>query len=157
LIVFGVLFLLVGGLLVLHGYELCALAAAATEWPTTTGVVVRSYVRDARLSSSSRAPAFYPMVEYRYVVAEREYFGWRIRTAETGAGDRAEAEAVVAYYHPGREVSVYVDPSNPNTAMLQPGAAASERKMAWVGLVCAACGFGLMIAGRRSGRRAPAP
>jgi hypothetical protein len=156
LVIFGTIFLLVGGFLTPFGLKQVERAEAALKWPTTKGVVVDSYVRTAP-GSKSTTVVHYPAVQYRYEVEGRRYTGTRIRTAETGSGDPTEAEETIDYYRAGREVEVSYNPALPSDAMLEPGVSNVERVVLWVGVAFLVVGLTMKITGWRLILRKPKP
>ena len=61
-----------------------------------------------------------PVVEYSYRVQGRDYHGSRLAFGADVAGPRDFAEAIVARYPAGREVTVHFNPANPSFAVLEP-------------------------------------
>jgi len=89
---------------------------AERQWPTVKGLVVSSEVSQTR--------GLQPVIRYRYELNGQTYFGTTdLRLpAFGGRVNRLEAsEAVVEYYHPGREVVVHYDPLNPSNSSLRVG------------------------------------
>ena len=60
-----------------------------------------------------------PVVEYVYRVDGRDYHGTRLALGADVAASRDFAEATVARYPAGREVTVHFDPANPSFAVLE--------------------------------------
>lgn len=123
----------------------------ARAWPTTAGTVVTSTVASRVLSPDD--PNYNPgdtnvtnepRVEYEYTVAGKTYRGRRIDLGEKTSS--YELEAILDRYPVGTAVTVYYDPADPNTAVL-------DRDMAWwvwavgIGCVLLAVGAPLVAAG----------
>jgi hypothetical protein len=98
-------------------------------WLTTAGTVVTSTVASRILSPSD--PGYNPgdtnvtnepRVEYEYTVAGKKYRGRRIDLGEKTSS--YELESILDRYPLGMAVTVYYDPADPNTAVL-------DRDMAW--------------------------
>jgi len=112
-----------GGLLVAVGvgaggyYVRAGLKArAAQRWPPVEGTVSEFRLDEMR---TRLGPRYAPVMTYRYTVNGQSYSGHRL-----AFGDVAEmkgiAETWVERYKVGSPVPVYVDPSNPGEAVLEP-------------------------------------
>ena len=99
----------------------------AAAWPSTNGRVVESEVRVSRERSQGvgdfkdRRSALGHM-RYEYHVAGRRYLGHRVRWVDVRVGSD-HAQQLVSAYPVGRAVTVYYDPANPQSAVLEQGAA----------------------------------
>ena len=95
-------------------------ASAAEEWSSTDGVVVASYVR--RIGAGNAAEAgdtddYSPIVAYEYRVGSDLYAGSRIGFADffyTGYSAKYRVQTLP----PGKRVTVYFDPNDANSAVL---------------------------------------
>jgi len=98
---------------------------AAQAWPTTTGVVLDSFVETATSydsTSNAETTSFTPRVTYEYEVNGQRYRSDRLKTSDGffRAGLLpGSAEAVVARYPAGAQVFVYYNPANPHEAVLE--------------------------------------
>ena len=118
--------------LLLVGLSLCAVGAVGLwrqyergrSWREVEGTSTRvdftaETVRSRTGSSHTR---WQVQVVYRYRVGEREWLGNRIH--ETPDADKAwsegERESFAQRFAPGSSLRVFVDPSNPSEAMLEP-------------------------------------
>ncbi len=84
-------------------------AKRSLEWPSTLGKVI-----EARRGSDPVKP----LVLYRYAVDGRQYEARRIAFRQV-AGD--ETAPMLRRYRVGKEVTVYFDPEDPETAVLEVG------------------------------------
>jgi hypothetical protein len=96
----------------------------AKRWPYTTGKVIVSDVHSRRkkpgeigYKQGDAEVANEPQVEYLYHVGGRTYRGQRVTIGERTAG--FELESILARYPVGAAVTVYYDPANPQTAVLE--------------------------------------
>jgi hypothetical protein len=62
----------------------------------------------------------HPVLRYRFDVEGKTYEGTLLSHSDE-AMQQADAEAVVARYPAGSEVTVYFDPSHPKRCVLEPG------------------------------------
>jgi hypothetical protein len=89
-------------------------ARAARNWPTAEGTVVLSTIDDRQKEST-------PHVVYTYTVADTEYTSNQISfDIFDKPGGEGRIESIIARYPEGTEVTVYYDPGNPSTAILEP-------------------------------------
>jgi hypothetical protein len=108
LIFLGVVFMVVGILMY-------TTTERPNSWSTTPGTVTDSYVVDDGSS-------YYPVVKYRYQVSGVEYANHKIKYLEDAqVTDRSVAEAVAQKYPVGASVTVYYDPSDPGSSVLELG------------------------------------
>jgi hypothetical protein len=95
-------------------------AKKSAQWPTTSGEITYSRVRYVR---GRRFDGYLGDVQYRYRVGDAEHLSSRVSFAR---GHLAAAEAwqrALAPYPVGQKVTVYYDPQNPASAVLEPGLA----------------------------------
>ena len=110
--------------------------AVVSQWPSTMGTVVNSYLERR---SSSDGSTNYPVVQYSYQVGGQMYQSSKLapgpEVGGTGAGK------VVARYPAGAQVMVFYDPQKPSDAVLERKAPAQW--LLWLILVifdCSLCG-----------------
>ena len=110
--------------------------AVVSQWPSTMGTVVNSYLERR---SSSDGSTNYPVVQYSYQVGGQMYQSSKLapgpEVGGTGAGK------VVARYPAGAQVMVFYDPQKPSDAVLERKAPAQW--VLWLILVifdCSLCG-----------------
>ena len=110
----------------------------ARRWPSTAGTVIASGVQarqkkpgDPGYNFGDAEVSNEPRVEYQYRVGKRKYRGRRITIGEKTSG--FELEAILARYPVGAAVTVYYDPANPQTAVLERDLPAG---VWWAGVGC---------------------
>ena len=91
---------------------------AARNWPSTSGVVVRSEVEEVTSSSDSSTGSLMPFVMYRYSVAGQHYHARQIKLGMTSGGSLRAAEKQIAPFPVGKTVTVHYDPEQPADAAL---------------------------------------
>ncbi len=96
----------------------------ASRWPSAEGKVIASRVESRTRLPGDPAYDFddtevtnEPLVEYEYHVGGRKYRGKRITIGEKTSS--YELESLLARYPVGTAVTVYYDPANPQTAVLE--------------------------------------
>lgn len=118
----GFLFIFVGYLIAYQkGLPVLERAKASKTWPTVMGVVEESEVQSHR-SSNSSSSTYSPKVVYQYQVEGTDFecrtvwFGGDVSTS-----NRSLAQDTVNKYPVKQQVTVYYDPADPATAVLEPG------------------------------------
>jgi hypothetical protein len=113
---------------------------ASAHWPTAAGTITLSTVREqVEIEEDDRRRRevikYVPDIRYRYRVGSRDYAGGTVAWGWNAIyGDQGSAAAVTAKYPGGGSVTVYYDPANPESAVLEP----SSRSGAVVPLLAAA-------------------
>jgi hypothetical protein len=87
-------------------------------WLSTTGTVLMSSVQSR---TSGRSHSTYPVVVYQYAVNGQNYQSQTIKAGEQFLNVRVfgQAQATVARYPIGANVTVYYDPANPAESALE--------------------------------------
>lgn len=109
----------------------------AKSYPTTTGVVVSSEVESHR---SDDGTTYKPLIVYRYEVDGAEYLNDRYRYGMWSTNDHGRSQRIVDAHPPGREITVYYNPDDPQDALLSVGRSNDE-----VGLVIFLTPFNLIM------------
>lgn len=97
-------------------------AEAAASWPTVTGAIESSAVREKVETDSEgdSETAWYPEVAYAWTVNGQRHTGRRIQFGETPRFAReAAAQAVCDRYRAGASVPVRYNPADPSEAVLE--------------------------------------
>jgi hypothetical protein len=96
----------------------------ARHWPATTGTVITSTTVSYKKAPGDPGYDMHdtevvnePRVEYEYRVGKKKYRGRRIDLGEKTSG--YELEAILDRYPVGATVTVYYDPADPHTAVLE--------------------------------------
>jgi high-affinity Fe2+/Pb2+ permease len=109
----GVLLLVVGSALVVHGSKKIEEARAKKSWPSAQAVIVSSKVGGKR--------AFHPEVVYRYRVGEKKFVGQTIMNMP-GFGGRTNrldaAEKIVAAHKAGTMITVHYNPQQSQMSVI---------------------------------------
>lgn len=90
----------------------------AQSWPSTAGTVLMSSVE---WGHGSRRGSSYPVVVYHYAVSGKSYQSQTIKAGEQFLSVRVmgTAQATVARYSIGANVTVYYNPANPAESALE--------------------------------------
>lgn len=116
-------------------------------WAETPCEVTRSEVSEERPTPNSPL-AYRAVVEYRYRFDGRPRVGSSVKRVDGPTSHRHRAEAVVAEFPAGAKVSCWVDPENPDTAVLKHGTLAPLYSIWFPGLFVVA-GVGIALASLR--------
>lgn len=103
------------------GFEWRDRARRMSAWPSVRGRVTGSALVTDHTPMEDGSPAYYPRIDYQYVVAGLEYRGQRRSLINVGGGGltRGVAQRVLARYPVGSEVAVFYDPQHPSEAILE--------------------------------------
>lgn len=93
-------------------------ARAMDAWLEVPAAVVSARLDTYRFNEFSEEE-FVPVIRYRYAVAGRAYVGDRIRRVPVRSANRQQAESWLKRYPAGHPVTAYVDPENPEQAVLK--------------------------------------
>ncbi|MFQ5629678.1 MAG: DUF3592 domain-containing protein [bacterium] len=111
-----VLLILLGSVLVVAQLMRLEKAYLQKNWPQATGVIIGSEVTQTRDA--------WPMVTYEYSIGKKKYSG-SSNLKFPGFGGRINrldaATKAIAKYPPGKKISVYYHPENPEITLLRPG------------------------------------
>lgn len=168
-ILFGLIFLAVGGGLLAWGFNTMGKAKASMSWPTAKGKVLHSGVERKVSTSTSntgsgrrrRTTTTYEAdVRYEYRVDANRYSGNKVSFGEYSSSNRGHAERIVDRYPKGKSVEVFYNPDKPDTAVLEPGVSGGVYIPLGIGALFAVIGLGATIAavvGKKSGGEASPP
>lgn len=118
-----------------YGPSLLLEAKASQSWPSITGVVVEAHPTQ---TGSRKNRGYGLAITYRYTFEEAEYTSERygVGTQALPAESDGHAVQLAGQYPPGRELEVFVDPEDPESAVLARGGTGK----AW-----ATIGFGIIL------------
>ena len=125
MILIGVVFLIIGLVLLLVGINQGKKAKAAEAWPTVPGVILSSGLKENRQydSDDGRTTVTYePQVQYQYSLMGQTYQGDRLAFGKVSY-NYGLASKKLAPYAQGANVVVHYDPADPSKAVLETKAA----------------------------------
>jgi hypothetical protein len=108
---FAALSLLTGTALVALSLWLRSRSRQCLQWPRVNGQVIESRVDDAHLEMTK------PVLRYRYQVGNQSYVGFRVAFSGYGVS-RSAMDQLIKPYPQGSAVSVYYNPRDPSSAVL---------------------------------------
>lgn len=123
-------FLVVGLGLVIFGVSEMMKAKDSENWPSVTGVVLKSKVS---VDSSGDGTTYGADVTYRYKVKGKRYQGDKVTVSEVSTSSRGRAQKIVKRYPKKKKVAVYYDPEEPETSVLEKGVSGGSWLMPGVG------------------------
>ena len=129
--VFLLIFVGVGIGLSFWGWNVLQNARVSESWPTTTGEILSSNIR---IDDDDEGTSYFGDVTFRYVVADLPYTSDNVSFGQYG-GNRSHAEEIVAKYPVGSQVTVYYDPNEVETAVLEPGVTWSSYLLIGMGVL----------------------
>lgn len=92
-------------------------AILASRWPTASGKIVSSEVREDR---GGRGVAYFPRVRYEFTVDGKSFLGSHIHATDV-AEEPSRAREMVDQYPVGQTIRVFYNPDSPTEAVLEPG------------------------------------
>lgn len=129
--IFLLLFVGVGIGLSLWGWSVLQKARVSESWPQAQGEIVSSEVRR---SDDENGSSYSGDVTFEYVVADSRYSSDNVSFGQY-SGNRSHAEEIVAKYPVGSRVTVYYDPEDVATAVLEPGVTWSSYLLIGMGVL----------------------
>lgn len=146
------LFLMGLGVVVLYlaSHTITDLASAlqSTSWSTAPGRVTLSEVtklKSTDAKSRTTAVTWHATIEYRYTVGGQAYDGDQIWFGQYKSSNDDVAREAVQAYPEGRKITVYHDPDEPHSAVLQSGVFPSTWVLPGFGLLFAVAGTWLLF------------
>ncbi len=153
LIVFGFFVAAIAALASFHTARILREARASVTWPAVDGRIVESELAFELIKSGHNVHRQYKAhVVYEYSIGGRTYRSDRVAFNDDGGSGPQPVQRTVNRYPRGARVTVYCDSRNPQTAVLERGAAAVRKArnetlaMGLVGLGLAL--LGVFLAGR---------
>ena len=124
------------------GWRLIADAYLTLSWPKVAGTVVHAKVASYDSRSDGKTTRMYSAdVRYTYTVNSTQYSSGRVSLGDSSTNSSSGKEEIVRRYPMGSQVIVYYDPSRPEDALLEPGAAFITHIPFAFGLLCVFAGL----------------
>jgi hypothetical protein len=120
-------------------------AQQVQDWPSTTGTVTDTNVREEWVSEGGRGGGhshyeYYPEVQYSYSVGGSTYYGNDISKLESSYTSYSGAQAYLTDHRVGSQVTVYYNPDNPSEAVLEKNSDFEALMIPGVGVLFTAIG-----------------
>ncbi len=112
-------------------------------WTEMPCAIVRSELKEERLHLNSPVQ-WRPVVEYTYLSGNVSCKGRSIRTVDGSFVDRTVAEGILSRYKPGQSTVCYVNPANPDQAILERATKAPLYSL-WFPLLFVIGGLGMIL------------
>ena len=100
---------------------------SSLHWPSTSGIIDSATLERSGLNGpNARFNHFWADISYDYQIAGVSYHGTRVsfgglwRGIDFNRSDKWRATRVLDHYPKGKQVTVFYDPSDPATAILEP-------------------------------------
>ena len=111
-------FLLSGVLFIARGVMTIRNARISANWPQATGEVIASSIRT---ETNEDGTVYHADVVYKFVADDQWWEANSVFFGATGESNRPRAAQVVERYPVGERVTVFYNPADPETAVLEPG------------------------------------
>lgn len=131
-IILLVIFCLVGAGVSVYGSVVLQNAAVSKTWPTASGRILLAQVDT---DTDEDGTTYSADVSYEYFINDQRYQDDTVSFGEYGSGNPKHAQEIVDRYPVGQAVTVYYDPEQPKTAVLEPGVTWSSYLMLGIGLL----------------------
>lgn len=128
LYVFASVFILFGLIGLASTARVVNTGSQSKSWEHTTGTISASQVSYAESTDSRSSPTPYAKVRFEYKVEGTSFEGTRV-DLDRVSEDLGDVQATVSQYTVGKKISVYYDPKNPESSLLEPGVPWREVKM----------------------------
>lgn len=142
---------LVGALTAGFGIRSVLHAGESSRWPSTSGTVIRSEMREKRGTRSGLT--YHADVEYEYTVNEQRHTSKRVAFGDYGTSNPGHARSILNRYPKGKAVTVYYSPADPQNSVLENGLKAQAFFVPGVGLLFLAVPTVILVALRRQANR----
>lgn len=129
----AILFISVGLFFLYHGCRSTFQDVASSYWPTAEGRVLSSTVQSER--GKSGGTVYSAAINYAYTVNGGSFTSGRVRFGSINTGNRIYPDKLVEKYPAGSSVTVYYSPSDPATAVLEPGVQTAGLLVSGIGLL----------------------
>ena len=123
-LLFFLVFFGIGMALLVNGVRETWGAWRSQSWRTTTGTIISSEV-DFNTDSDGDL-TYVPLIKFEYLPDHPDYIGQtlaseRVQFAQISTNNRDAVQETVDCYPIGSDVTVYINPSDPTDAVLEPG------------------------------------
>lgn len=132
--IFLSVFILAGIGMIVWGASILKNASVSSDWPSTQGEIVSSYVRE---DSDEDGTTYHAEVSYAYVANDQRHTNNTVSFGQYGSSNPDHAENIINRYTVGKIVTVYYDPASPETAVLEPGITWSSYLVLGLGIIFA--------------------
>jgi hypothetical protein len=125
-------FFLIGAALTWWGWTILRDARASADWPAAPGVITDSSLE---FNQDEDGDSYTPHVAYTYQVNGVSYESYTIKFGENTYSSERTAQEIIGQYPVGQEVTVFYDPTDPDSAILEPGVSGGSYIVLSVGLL----------------------
>jgi hypothetical protein len=132
---FGLIFVLIGGLILAVGFHNLYLAWISRDWPTAEGVItyasedVSTSTRRDKNGHTEQTTTYSTALVYKYDVDGRTLFNNQRRFGQLAGSSEDWAAAIAEKYPQGTKVRVAYSPDDPEISVLEPG---FHNEIVWV-------------------------
>ena len=116
------------------GYWLRKRESAPQNWPQSKGTIVTSEIKSQYVGKGTNE--LLPVIWYKFTHEGKEYVTDHWRIGNFSIGSREDSEALTKKFHLGRNVTVFVNPTNTEKSVLEH----SVTMMSWIPI-----GFGVLF------------
>ncbi len=149
----GIMLVVVSAFLVFYGLNMLIKGKASNSWPVCQGTVVSSDIEQESKTDSyeKQTVSYRAHVVYSYLVNGTAFRSNRIAFETYSTSQKGKVLAIANKYPAGETITVYYDPADPNSAILEKGTGTAAYFIIVVGCICVFLGT-LYIFSARPGR-----
>ncbi len=139
----GIMAIAVSVCIIFYGINMLIKGKASRSWPGCQGTVISSDIeQESKTDSYEKLTVSYRAhVVYSYSVNEKSFKSNRITFETYSTRQKEKALAIANKYPAGETISVYYDPADPNSAVLEKGTGHAAYFVIVVGCLCAFLGI----------------
>ena len=131
-----VIFFIAGVILISTSISNMNKANDSAAWSQVTAEIIKSEVMTSTsTSSSSNNRTYSPVIEYQYEFNSRSYQSDTVYFGLMGTNDSSFAHGIRSKYPKGMMTTAYVNPADPEEAVLEPGKSGSSGLLLWIGIL----------------------
>jgi hypothetical protein len=139
----GLVLMSVGSFFTYHLWDSFQRSEETRHWLETPCEIITSQVNTIRPANNS-PDEYLPLVRYRYVLNGTIFHGGEIRHGSGPTMDRATADERIAKYPIGKKTACFVNPEQPDKAVLEHTSRAGLYSI-WFPMLFVAGGFGMIM------------
>ena len=133
----------VSACLIVYGVNMLIKEKASRSWPVCQGTVISSDIeQESKIDSYKKKTVNYrACVVYSYSVNGKTFISNRIAFETYSTPQKGKALAIANRYPADKTITVYYDPADPNSAVLEKGTGNAAYVVIVVGCLCAFLGI----------------
>ncbi len=143
----GIIFICIGVGILIIGFPNIKFSKESSHWPTTTGVVVLSEIKEYQSNRTDNFSGivYGPHILYEYYLDDIKYLSDRYTFSPIRYGNPDNVKKIVDLFNTGEKITVYYNPKNPKISVLKSGTNISSYIIIFFGLVGISIGVTVLL------------